>query len=193
MPTIPAPFVLEPSQWIGNNGNWTSFLLGVGTPPQYFEVLPSTLSSELWIPVPEGCTWIPSSVLPDCGASRGVQADKSPQSLGFLSNESTTWSQIQVETLGTEQNLYGSTQTGLYGLDTVGFGSEQSGFTLPEQVVAGIATQDFWIGSMGLATNPSQFETVSQNVSSLLPSMKSANHTPSNSFGYTAGASYRRQ
>lgn len=194
MPLIPAPFSLEASQWTGNDGNWSTFLLGVGTPLQRFQVLPSTLSSEIWLPIPEGCTWIPSNVLPDCGASRGVEAKDGPERLGFLSNMSTTWSQIGLEYLGSEQNLYGSSgQAGLYGLDTVSFGANQSGYNLPEQVIAGIATQDFWLGSFGLGANPSQFGTVGQNVSSLLLSMKSANYTPSISFGYTAGASYREQ
>ncbi|KAK5168378.1 uncharacterized protein LTR77_006948 [Saxophila tyrrhenica] len=189
MINTPAPVVVQPSLWAGNDGNWSTFLLGVGSPAQYFGVLPSVLSSEVWIPVPEGCTWIPSSVLPNCGATRGALDSGS---LGFQTNRSTTWSQIGLQYLGTGQNLYGpTTQAGLFGFDTVSFGPDLAGYRIPDQLIAGIATQDYWLGSLGLATNPSGFETVVENVSSLVPSVKQANDSPSLSFGYAAGASYR--
>lgn len=191
MPSTPVPFVVEPSShWSGNDGSWSTFLIGVGTPRQYFDVLPSTISSEVWVPVPQGCTWIPSSVLPDCGASRGVQAESGPGSLGFLTNNTKTWDQIGLYQLGSEQNLYGQNESGLYGRDTVGYGGYKSAYQLPEQLVAGIATQDFWIGSLGLGYHASQFDVVSSNISSLLPAMKNSSFAPSISYGYTAGASY---
>ena len=145
------------------------------------------------MPVPEGCSGIPSSLLPDCGASRAVQAGSGPGSVGLLTNSSSTWDQIGLEYLGSEQNLYGPmNEAGLYGLDTVGFGADEPKYEMSDQLVAGISTWDFWSGSLGLGVNPSQFDVVSTDISSLLPSMKQMNLTPSNSYGYTPGASYSR-
>ena len=38
---------LPPSQiWDGNDGAWSTFIIRIGTPAQYFRVLPSTNSEE---------------------------------------------------------------------------------------------------------------------------------------------------
>lgn len=55
--------------WDGNDGGWSTFAIRVGTPPQYFRVLPSTSGTDVWIPVPDNCGQ--NAAL--CGAARGVE------------------------------------------------------------------------------------------------------------------------
>ncbi|KAL9634140.1 MAG: hypothetical protein Q9204_003116 [Flavoplaca sp. TL-2023a] len=73
-PGTAKPFVFVPDQiWDGNDGSWSTFLVHVGTPPQYFRVLPSINGDETWIPLPIDCergqSW--------CGNARGVEPFKS--------------------------------------------------------------------------------------------------------------------
>ena len=63
-------FLLPPSQvWDGNDGAWSTFVIMVGNPAQYFRVVPSTLGTETWVPIPDKCdkgqAW--------CGNARGVE------------------------------------------------------------------------------------------------------------------------
>ncbi|KAL8771864.1 MAG: hypothetical protein Q9209_002802 [Squamulea sp. 1 TL-2023] len=63
-------FVVVPDQiWDGNDGSWSTFIIQVGTPPQYFRVIPSINGRETWIPLPiecqRGSSW--------CGNARGVE------------------------------------------------------------------------------------------------------------------------
>ena len=174
------------SDWSGNDGNWSTFDLAVGSPAQSFKVLPSTLTSETWVPVSEGCST--ASDLLACAGSRGVGYPN----LGFQTNASTTWSQIGIYELTTEQKLYGDAETGLYGLDTVSLNGTGSPHKLENQTVAGIATADFWLGSFGLGIQASEFSVLPSGVPSLLSSIRQQKLIPSLSFGYTAGASYSR-
>lgn len=186
--SFPVPLILEPSGvWAGADGNWSTWSLQVGTPPQQFNVLPSTSHGEVWIPVTEGCSWLPSTI--DCGKLRGIGSFQGAQSLGFQDNSSTTWDPIGIYELSVGSDLFNTSESGLYGLDTVSFDNNVS---IPEQIIAGIATQDFWLGSMGLNQQSSDFPVLNENASSLLDKMKAQNHTPSVSFSLAVGASYGR-
>lgn len=55
--------------WDGNDGGWSTFAIRVGTPPQYFRVLPSTSGTDTWIPLADQCSTNPAR----CGAARGVE------------------------------------------------------------------------------------------------------------------------
>jgi hypothetical protein len=88
-----------------------------------------------------------------------------------------------------DQNLFGEDNRGLYGQDTVIL---SDGDKLPQQLVAGISTADFWFGVLGLGSQPSSFSVESTNITSFLTSMKNKNLAPSLSYGYTAGAAYGR-
>ena len=66
----PQAFSLNPSgNFDGNDGPWSTFIIRVGTPAQFFRVLPSTNSLETLIPIPDRCeqgqSW--------CGNARGVE------------------------------------------------------------------------------------------------------------------------
>ena len=63
-------FSVPPSQvWDGNDGAWSTFVIRIGNPAQYFRVLPATSSDETWVPAPDNCdrgmAW--------CGNGRGVE------------------------------------------------------------------------------------------------------------------------
>jgi hypothetical protein len=184
--TIPAPFVFSPSQeWDGNDGSWSTFIIRVGTPPQTFRVLPSTAGQETWIPVPEGCL---STDPTNCGDLRGVYPFQGTQS-GFQANASSTWKTIGLYDLILEETL-NYTGNGLYGFDTVGT-MVDGGVVLDKQVVAGIATKDFFLGVLGLGPKPSNFSNFEHPQASFMQSLQDQKKIPSRSFGYTAGAPYR--
>ena len=184
----PSPFVVEPSQhWDGNDGNWSSFHIHVGEPEQRFRVFPATNAQETWIPVPEGCV---SSDPLDCGARRGVELFQSKKSTGFQTNQSSTWTSMGLYDLAIDNKLDFSGNA-LYGLDTVGLGLSNPGsLSLNGQVVGGIATKDFYLGIFGLGPKPPNFTDTP--IPSYMRNLKDRNLIPSLSYGYTAGAYYRK-
>ncbi len=190
----PSPFSFAPSQaWDGDAGSWSSFIIRVGTPPQDFRVLPSTSGQQTWIPVPEGCNQsYQSNPLPsNCGASRGAMPFQGSQSNGFVSNASSTWVSKGIYQLDVETDL-GYTGNGDFGFDTVGLEVENSGgLTLTDQLVAGVATEDFFLGQFGLGPKPINLSTFEHPISSYMQNLADQNLIPSLSFGFTAGAKYR--
>lgn len=63
-------FSLQPSRvWDGNDGAWSTFVIRVGSPPQYFRIVPSTLGAETWVPIPDKC----DNGISWCGNARGVE------------------------------------------------------------------------------------------------------------------------
>ncbi|KAL6718122.1 hypothetical protein ACLMJK_004209 [Lecanora helva] len=186
---LPTPFSFPPSQsWDGNAGNWSTFIVRIGTPSQAFKILPSTNEHQTWVPVPAGCE---STDPPDCGTLRGTLAIGGTSSNGFLSNKSSSWIENGIYDLGIESRL-NLTGNGDYGYDTIGLGLDNStGISLPHQVVAGIATKDFYLGQFGLDPRPSNFTTYDDPIPSFLKGLNDSNLIPSLSYGYTAGAKYR--
>ena len=184
------PFSFSPDQgWNGNAGSWSTFILRIGTPPQDFSVLPSTSGHQPWVPVPLGCS---ASDPPNCPSLRGAQPFQGTPSNGFLSNLSTTWEEKGFFTLAIETDL-GLSGNGDFGYDTVGLEVENSGgLTLANQVVGGIATPDFYLGQFGLGPKPSNFSTLETPVPNYLKTLVTSNYIPSFSYGYTAGAKYRK-
>jgi len=190
--TPPVPLLVSPTwSFDGDDGSWSTFAIDVGRPPQSFRVLPSTTGSEIWIPIPQACQSILINVT-NCGDLRGVNDYDNIASSGFQTNASTSWETIGIYGLSTEQNLFGTSNNGLYGLDTVTLPSTANGpeHSVPNQTVAGLATTDFWLGSLGLGTATGNFSVEDTNIPSLLDTLKTQHLIPSLSFGYSAGASY---
>ena len=188
MDSRPAPFVLQTGPWGGDDGNWSTFVLSVGDPPQTFNILPSTLGSETWVPLPQGCEGILANVT-DCPLLRGVHSFDGKRSLGFQTNESSTWDTIGIYELSSIRNLFGSSNNGLYGLDGVRLQTTDGGIPLNSQIVAGVSTADVWLGSFGLGIAAAEF-AVHRGVQSPLYTLRDNGMIPGLSFGYTAGASY---
>lgn len=153
----------------------------MGNPPQPLRVLASTTVSETWVVLKDGCTSSDSSKCPD---SRGIL---------YNQNISTTWDDHGFFELGVEKNLdYFDSDNGDYGLDTLALGYNGSGgLSLDNQVIAGIATKDFYLGSLGLAPWPVNF-SLTESSPSYLSNLKEQSKIPSLSFGYSAGAPYRK-
>ncbi|KAI4228860.1 MAG: hypothetical protein LQ349_006483 [Xanthoria aureola] len=215
---IAKPFVFVPDQnWDGNDGSWSTFLIHVGTPPQYFRVVPSINGQETWIPLPIDCqrgkSW--------CGNARGVEPFRNPSTAvalssldagltcssnkspipgaanpaaatGFQFNQSSSWSVIGNYT------LEGSTQLpddayGLFGTDVVAAGPNPEAALTPTRgsTVAGVAAQPIYLGLLGL--RPSNSPRFDASSPSFLTNLRNQNLIPSLSFGYTAGAAYKSQ
>jgi hypothetical protein len=89
-----------------------------------------------------------------------------------------------------EESGLGLTGNAFYGFDTVELGLGGLPM-LQAQLVAGLATNDFWLGSLGLSPVPFNFTTLNDPVPSMLGSLRNRSLIPSSSWGYTAGAFYR--
>lgn len=183
--SAPAPIVIPPSQdFDGNDGPWSSFYLGIGSPAQYVKVLISTAGYQTWAVVPQGCI---ASDPPDCATLRGGQ---------FIPSQSSTWKYNNASingtfTLGLETNLDYS-GNGNYGYDTMVLGYPGSnGPSLQQQIIAGIATKEFYLGIFGLNPRSTNFSTFNDPVPSYMATLKNRFTIPSLSWGYTAGNQYR--
>lgn len=152
----------------------------VGTPAQDVRVLISTSGTATWVVVPQGCIDNGPS---NCADLRGEE---------FNPNASSTWEFKNYYELGLESNL-GYTGSGEFGLDKVGLGWQGSGGpVLDHQVVAGIATEDFWLGLFGLTPRPTNFTNFNNPQPSFVETLKNQSLIPSLAWSYTAGASYRK-
>lgn len=167
----------------GNDGPWSSFFIRVGNPAQYVRVLASTTVPETWVVLNSGCIESDPS---GCDQARGSL---------FNPNTSTTWQDQGLFALGVETNLpYTSNyDNGDYGFDTMGLGLGGSGVTVNHSVVAGVATKDFFLGNLGLTPRPVNFTKFDDPKTSLLSNLRNSNSIPSLSFGYSAGARYRKK
>lgn len=126
------------------------------------------------------------------GTSASVSCDESRGGT-FNASGSTSWKTLGNYTLGLESNL-GNNHTATYGLETVGLGlSNATGSPrLSSQVVASFAANEYYVGLFGLGDQPTNFSTFDNPQPSFLASLKAQNLVPSLSWGYTAGAHYRR-
>ncbi|CAG8952318.1 hypothetical protein HYFRA_00001063, partial [Hymenoscyphus fraxineus] len=192
-PTVPQPIVVPPSQyWDGDDGQWSSLGLRVGTPAQNIRVLVSTNSPNIIVVYPQGCSKDAIDPLPgNCAISRGVL---------FNPNISSTWHPqglfgINDNHIGFEANL-GYKANAEYGLETVGLShvsGDENGPTLANQTIAGIATASpFYVGIFGLGTQPVNYTDLGNfSAPSYFSSLKAQNLIPSLSWSYTAGAKYQ--
>ena len=139
--------------------------------------------------LPEGCT---SNDPSNCGDLRGGQ---------FKTNLSSTWVSEGIYSLDAEANLHYaglsnedfSTLSGQYGFDTLGLSwAGTNGPVLEHQIIAGMATTDFYLGLFGITPRASNFSDYNNPQPATLSSLKEKGFIPSLSWGYTAGAEYRK-
>jgi hypothetical protein len=171
----------------GDDGSWSTFSLRIGTPPQIVRLLISTAGQETWAVLPDIC---------NNESSQATCRDSVGTARGLLFNESqsTTWKpqNPSVYDLGLETNL-NYTGRGLYGLDTIGLGVDNSsGPALPNQIVAGLVTDEFYVGMLGIGPRPTNFSGFGDPQRSLLETLRDEKLIPSLSWSYTAGAPYRK-
>ena len=107
---------------------------------------------------------------------------------GFQANQSSTWTTVGDNQLMTETYL-GITSNGNYGTDTIGLGIDATtGLTSNQNVVAGVLTEPFYLGQVGLKKS---YAIGGNGNASLMVRLKDEKLIPSLSYGYTAGAIYR--
>ncbi|KAK0100581.1 hypothetical protein ONS95_007039 [Cadophora gregata] len=189
------PLSIPPSlYWDGDDGWWSTFQIQVGTPGQTVRLLPGTSASAgstTWVVISEGCVDV-NPTLANCPDERGYI---------FQSNLSTTWSTQGLQngidgaiySLNTyEESFLGRIGNGSYGYDTINLGIPGAGLpTLQKQVVAGIWTNDFYLGNLGLSPVPFNFTNLNDPQPSMLSTLYNESLIPSRSWAYTAGAHYK--
>lgn len=126
----------------GNDGPWSSFRMQVGTSSQNIRLIPSSSGNTLWVVLPQGC------VAEDPGNCANLRGSL------FYPNESSTWSDIGLHELGLlEESLLGYSGNADVRYDTVTLGWQgDRSPTLNHQVIQGIATKDFYIGTIGFTS-----------------------------------------
>jgi hypothetical protein len=190
--TVPAPIRVKPSQAFDSaGGQWSTFTIGVGTPPQNYRVLPATKVSEVWVTSNLGCI---ASDPTNCYQLRGGENFNGNPPAGFQANASSTWNSIGLYGLETESYL-NLTGGGEFGTDVLsingGNGSSTGdGVSLGGTIVGAVASKDFLLGYLGLSLQPSDFTSAANAKLPTLQKMFQNKLIPSVSFGYTAGAYY---
>ncbi|KAF2017234.1 acid protease [Aaosphaeria arxii CBS 175.79] len=189
--TIPEPYVVPTSgKFDGNDGNWSTFKINIGTPGQDFRVLASTQSGQAFVVVPDGCLEQDGA---DCPNLRGAEIFQSSQSPGFRANNSKSWSQIGIFGVDLEERL-NINITGQFGYDNIALGDAAAGseaLALDRQVVTGIAEMDYFLGHIPLGITKSSFNSLGLAIDSFIYQLREQSKIPSISFAYTAGARYR--
>ncbi|TID23017.1 acid protease [Venturia nashicola] len=176
--SVPTAISVPPDQyWDGNDGPWSTFGVTLGSNTQSLRLLPATGQGAVWAVVPEGCTdKDPAS----CKDTRGSL---------YLRNTTTSWSQVGLYELSLiEEQKLNYSGNGIYGTDKVGLA--WPGDNLPSisnQIIAGVATKDFYMGGFPLNPWPVNFTDLNQRYPSLLTNLKNQSSIPSLTWGYTAG------
>lgn len=202
--TVPAPIVVAPSgQFQGSDGSWSTFKLSAGTSAQQFYVTISTLASAVWLPSPDGCAAASQLGVSEseCARRRGIQLYNGGTSLGFQSNQSSSYSDDGIQKLsltpeldsGNMSAVYGSIYDlgATFGQDTVALSAQSGGSSVSatDTYIATIADPyDFTLGSLGLAFGDTQVGNSTH--STFMESIANGSSIPSHSWSYTAGASY---
>jgi hypothetical protein len=199
---IPRPQVLTPSgTFEGNDGKWSTFTINIAGDGegqgQNFNVLISTSSPMALVPAQNG--WCTSDA---CAKSRGIMgAINGQQALGF-DDQTTAWSSAGLYTLPLGKAYWFSDSlllpnrnnslNGEWGTTTVGLGpaSKQSN-TIGDQYIAIHYTEDLFLGSLGLSVGEVGFGSA-QKPTFLSALASRTDIVPSHSYGFTAGASYRK-
>jgi hypothetical protein len=162
--------------WYGIDGFWSPVSVRIGTFPQQVDLFVSTASQETLVIGTAGCDVSDT----ECFAKRGRL---------FNYSSSTSWEGLQDYTLGLDSQL-GFDGNGTYGYDNIALSDVIS---VPSQTVGVINfnTTDYWLGFFGLGVEPTNFTNIDKP--SFLDSMvENQSLVPSHSYGYTAGAHYRK-
>ncbi|EXJ75540.1 uncharacterized protein A1O5_00046 [Cladophialophora psammophila CBS 110553] len=164
----------------GNDGQWSTFAVQIGTPPQVVRLLPSITGNAIWTVWSYACE---QSSLLDCPAARGGV---------FNLSASATW-----ETEGnyslplSPQHYLPYSGAATLGFDNITFGwNNQGGESLDNQLVFAYVTDDFFVGSIGLSPQPTNISSFNDPIRSIIGALRQDNLIPSMSWSYLAGASY---
>lgn len=191
----PPPVSVTPSgDFDGNDGRWSTFLINInsdkeGNNGQNFKVLISTSSPITLLPGPsEDCN-------DECASKRGVLPFEGSQVDGVQT--SPNWRITDALTVPlpywSTQDYKGVNTTfrAEWGVTNIGLGqSSASSLVMPELYAAKFTINNWFMGSFGLSAG----EVGAQGATkpTFLSQFKSRQVIASTSYGYTAGASYRK-
>lgn len=186
----PSPYVLAPTgEFDGNDGKWSTFFINLGDEDgsgrgQNFKVLISTSSPIIL--VPGQAEWCNN----DCAEARGVEIFNGKQPSGLVEDgwkESGLYDLPLPDWWSGNDSLGGHWFTGNVGLGT----SSSQSLILTDQFVVDHTNEDFYMGTFGLAAGA--IDPGSGAKEPFITNFyKSAQKIPSVSYGYTAGAFYRK-
>lgn len=171
----------------GDLGSWSSFALRVGNPEQTVRVIPATAGQSTWVIAPLGCH-------PDePGTSAFLSCQESRGGL-FNASQSNSWLALGNHSLGLDASLGYGDFGAVYGLDTItlGFSDSIGSPTIGSQVLAALAPKHYYTGLFGLNHQATNLTDYTDPHPSFLATMKKNSMITSLSWGYTAGAQYRR-
>jgi len=204
MPSAPsrnvsaAPYVVPPTnRFEGNDGSWSTFYVIVGASiVEDFRVLVSTASSLTWLIDAAGCT---SSDPSNCPNLRGVEPYAGTNISGYNASESHSF-EVGLIQLDLGYNLpfseiYGGQYVGINATiyeDAVGPGQNSNTSLQFNDTFASVASKEIFLGEFGLGRAESDFGTGAYQSLIYLMAFGSTMPIPSVSYGYTAGASYRK-
>ena len=146
----------------------------------------STDQSVTWAISPDVCG---SGTASNCSEVRGGLFDPS---------QSSSWFRKDVYKLNEAGNLgydpASNINNGTYGFDTLTLTGKSgvANISLDHQVIASTATSQFSLGSLGLSPAQVNFSQSDDSAPAYLSALKTKGEIPSLSWGYTAGAYYRR-
>lgn len=192
--SVPAPISVAPDQeWMGIDGSWNTFSLQVGQPTENIHAYVSTASQQIWAVNSQACVQNVTDaggkivqynvVNADCQGSRGRT---------FNTSFSTTWQRKGFYQLWIEKTL-GLVGNGLYGFDSVGLGLPgEQGPTVANTTIGTLVSANFWLGHIGVHPKPTNFSAFEAPIPSYMTDLFTQKSIPSLSFGYTAGAQYRK-
>ena len=197
------------------DGNWSTFLLQVGIENggQQFRALVSTSSYSNWLPTPLGCFLDVLQLGPSntptssssCDVSRGVGLFDGVQSFGFIGSRSDTYTSFNEKTLTDlwsqliPSNIFGSgyNASGVLGLDYIALGishdsnAENGTVISPNHIpILGIDNVTNILPTIGIGLYA--IESSDFIARSLVSSLVDGGVIPSQSWGYTAEASYSK-
>ena len=176
--------------WLGNDGPWSTFKIDVGSPPQTLEVLPASSLSFTLVVLPEGC---PQNSPTDCNTLRG----------GVLkTNELSSWVSLTAANgdgyvtvpLPGEQVLLPeaiNSEIGISTLNSSWFGTDRTEDALQNQLIAGYAAPNPFVGLLGLSGGPPPKITSNSTYNGTLQTLKDRLSISGLTWAYTAGAKYK--
>jgi hypothetical protein len=177
--------------WIGNDGTWSTFNIGVGTPPQTLQLLPATSQQGVFVVVPEGC---PLDAPASCDTLRGnifeTRDDLSEQNI--TTNDGFQYFNLPLPSgvdLPADINTRISLTTVTVDLQANQTDPRQS-IAVRDQVVFGYAVSEVFIGLLGLSYKPVGIYD-DRSFESLPQSLVNTSEIASSSWAYTAGARYK--
>ena len=191
---VPVPLVISPDQaWMGIDGQWNTFSLGLGSERSIAQVLPATNSQQIWTINPRACATSEEEVL---GNQTITQIDMNcSRDRGYIFNStgSNSWTEQGQYELWVGGN-FGLTGRGNFGYDNVQPGIRgEEGPLVTNTTVGTLINPNFWLGHLGLHHKSTNFTNSNlPPVPSYMTRLFEQRSIPSQSFGYTAGVQYRK-